>query len=86
MLPVRPPAPPRPPPASSAGATLLRAADERVDVALSSASRVYANNSAYLTDQLAKQKQFHAANLETYRTAREAYLKKVRSCASGAPG
>lgn len=68
-----------------AGATLLRAADERVDAALNSASKVYTDNTAYLQQQLARQKEFHAANLETYRQAREAYLKKVgaRPCSRG---
>ncbi|KAL4432819.1 hypothetical protein ABPG77_008145 [Micractinium sp. CCAP 211/92] len=63
--------------AQDTGATLLRAADERVDAALNSASKVYTDNTAYLQQQLARQKEFHSANLETYRQAREAYLKKV---------
>lgn len=63
--------------AQDAGAKILSAADERVDAALTSANRVYADNSAYLQQQLSKQKEFHSSNLETYRQARESYLKKV---------
>lgn len=35
-------------------------------------------NSAYLQEQLERQRAFHASNLESYRAAREAYLKKAR--------
>ncbi|PSC72926.1 translation factor-like [Micractinium conductrix] len=63
--------------AHGTGATLLKAADERVDAAVSGAQRAYAANAAYLQEQLARQKEFHAQNLTTYREAREAYLKKV---------
>ena len=66
-------------PSCVAGATLLKAADERVDAAVSGAQRAYAANAAYLQEQLARQKEFHAQNLTTYREAREAYLKKVRA-------
>ena len=48
-----------------------------MDAAVATASRVYQNNSAYLQQQLQKQKEFHSQNLEAYRSAREAYLKKV---------
>lgn len=83
--PALPTHPPPPLPYCRAGATLLRAADERVDAALNSASKVYTDNTAYLQQQLARQKEFHSANLETYRQAREAYLKKVGAAWLGAP-
>lgn len=63
--------------AQDKGTELLKAVDDRVDKTLSQAQAVYANNSAYLSAQLEKQKAFHASNLESYKTAREAYLKKV---------
>lgn len=86
-----------------AGANILRAADDRLDTAINTAQKVYADNSAYLQvryrdawirrlappvadqpcaavspqAQLSRQADFHRANLESYRAAREAYLKKV---------
>ena len=74
-----------PPPCPPAGATLLKAADNRIEGALSSASKVYTDNSAYLQAQLARQAEFHKANLESYKQAREAYLKKVRHAAAATP-
>lgn len=55
----------------------LRATALQVDTAVTQAAEMYAANQTYLQQQLEKQKQFHAANLESYRTAREQYLKKV---------
>jgi hypothetical protein len=43
------------------------------------AGSMYQNNATYLQQQLEKQKQFHSANLESYKAARESYLKKVGS-------
>lgn len=63
--------------AQDAGASLLRAADDKVDRAVETAQRVYTDNAAYLEQQLAKQKEFHSQNLESFKTAREAYLRKV---------
>lgn len=63
--------------AQDAGSELLKAMDSKVDQAVGQASAVYQSNTSYLQQQLDKQKQFHAANLESYRTAREQYLKKV---------
>ena len=45
---------------------------------METAQRVYSDNAAYLEQQIAKQKEFHAQNLESFKTAREAYLHKVR--------
>ena len=45
--------------------------------------QAYTRNSEYLSAQLERQRAFHAANLETYRAAREAYLKKVCVCGGG---
>ncbi|KAI3435535.1 hypothetical protein D9Q98_001600 [Chlorella vulgaris] len=63
--------------AQDTGATLLRAADDRIDTALNTAQKVYSDNSAYLQAQLARQAEFHKSNLQSYKEAREAYLKKV---------
>ena len=49
----------------------------QVDTVVGQAQQVYQSNTSYLQQQLEKQKQFHAANLESYRAAREQYLKKV---------
>lgn len=49
----------------------------QVDKAVQGASQVYQSNTTYLQQQLEKQKQFHQQNLETYKAAREQYLKKV---------
>ena len=70
-------------PISPAGATLLAAVDDRVDKALVSTQKVVSDNAAFLTQQIQKQKEFHAQNLEAYKTARDNYLKKVRPGAAG---
>ncbi len=49
----------------------------QVDTVVGQAQQVYQSNTTYLQQQLDKQKQFHASNLESYRAAREQYLKKV---------
>jgi hypothetical protein len=49
----------------------------QVDAAVQGASQAYASNSAFLAAQLDRQRAFHAANLESYKAAREAYLKRV---------
>lgn len=49
----------------------------QVEKAVQSASQVYQSNSSYIQEQLDKQRQFHQQNLETYKAAREQYLKKV---------
>lgn len=74
---------PHPSPRSLAGASLLRAADDKVDRAVETAQRVYTDNAAYLEQQLAKQKEFHSQNLESFKTAREAYLHKVGRVGGG---
>lgn len=50
----------------------------QVDSAVQSATTVYQSNTAYLQQQIEKQKQFHASNVESYKAAREQYLKKVK--------
>lgn len=55
----------------------LKLADDKVDQALSQATSVYQANSTYITQTIEKQKQLHAGNLESYKAAREQYLKKV---------
>ena len=54
-------------PISPAGATLLAAVDDRVDKALVSTQKVVSDNAAFLTQQIQKQKEFHAQNLEATR-------------------
>lgn len=49
----------------------------QVDRAVGQASAVYANNTAYLQAQLDKQKAYHSQNVESYRAAREHYLRVV---------
>lgn len=44
---------------------------------MAGAAQAYEKNSAYLQQQLVRQKELHAANLETYRSAREHYLGVV---------
>lgn len=56
---------------------VLKGADDRVDKAVQSATNVYQSNSTYLQQQISKMEQFHNSNLESYKAAREAYLKKV---------
>eukprot|EP00887_Chlorella_sp_A99_P001422 scaffold8.g1422.t1 len=63
--------------AQDAGSGLLKTADAKVDAALAQAQRVYQDNTGYLADQVAKQKQAHAANLEAYHQAKEEYLRRV---------
>lgn len=63
--------------AQDKGAELLKAADERVDKAIGQASQVYANNSAFVAATVDRQKAYHAQNLESYKAAREHYLKVV---------
>jgi len=49
----------------------------QVDQAVQSAQQMYQNNSEYIQGQLEKQRQYHQQNLESYKAAREQYLKKV---------
>lgn len=63
--------------AQDTGATVLAAADERLESALSAAQANREYLAQQLSQQLARQKEYHAANLESYKAAREAYLKKV---------
>lgn len=49
----------------------------QVDKAVHSVGQVYQSNSSYIQTQLEKQRQFHQQNLESYKAAREQYLKKV---------
>lgn len=49
----------------------------QVDKAILQASQVYASNSAYVAAQVDRQRAYHAQNLESYRAAREHYLKAV---------
>jgi hypothetical protein len=63
--------------AQDVGTTLLKSADAKVDQALNKAGQVYEENSSYLQSQLDKQKVVHKENLEAYRAARDAYLKRV---------
>lgn len=44
---------------------------------MQSVSQAYQSNSEYLRNQLDKQRQFHQHNMESYKAAREQYLKKV---------
>lgn len=63
--------------AQDTSSELLKTIDQKVDTVVGQAQQVYQSNTSYLQQQLEKQKQFHAANLESYRAAREQYLKKV---------
>ena len=51
----------------------------QVDEAFAKATQVYLNNSKYVADTLDKQRAYHAQNLESYKAAREHYLKVVES-------
>lgn len=44
---------------------------------MTGATQAYEKNSAFIQQQLVRQKELHAANLETYRSAREHYLGVV---------
>ena len=49
----------------------------QVDQAVQSAQQMYQSNSSFIREQLEKQRQYHQQHLETYKAAREQYLKKV---------
>lgn len=49
----------------------------QVESAVQGAGQVYQSNTAYLSSQLEKQKAFHHSNMESYKAAREQYLKRV---------
>lgn len=51
----------------------------QVDEAFAKATQVYLNNSKFVADTLDKQRAYHAQNLESYKVAREHYLKVVES-------
>lgn len=59
------------------GTEVLRAVDAKVDQAVASATSIYQSNSAYLTGQIEKQKEYHSQNLQSFNAARAEYLKKV---------
>jgi hypothetical protein len=44
---------------------------------MQSAGQVYQSNSSFIQTQLEKQREIHLANLETYKSARDQYLKKI---------
>jgi hypothetical protein len=50
---------------------------KQVEKTVQSVSQAYQSNSEYLQNQLEKQRQFHQHNMESYKAAREQYLKKV---------
>ena len=49
----------------------------QVDKAMKSAGQVYQSNSTYIQAQLEKAGEVHRSNLESYKAAREQYLKQV---------
>lgn len=63
--------------AQTKSSELLKIMDDQVDKAMQSAGQVYQNNSSFIQTQLEKQRELHKANLETYKSARDQYLKKI---------
>jgi hypothetical protein len=49
---------------------------------VASATSIYQSNSAYLTGQIEKQKEYHAQNLQSFNAARAEYLKKASGAAA----
>lgn len=49
----------------------------QVDKAVQGAGQMYQSNTSYISSQVEKQRAYHAQNLESYKAAREQYLKKV---------
>lgn len=49
----------------------------QIDSAVQSAGQVYQKNSSYIQTQLEKSRELHKHNLESYKAAKEQYLKKV---------
>lgn len=56
---------------------VLHTLDSKVDSLLSSAHKLYDSSAAELQAQVNHQKKFHEKNLEHYKQAREAYLKRI---------
>jgi hypothetical protein len=44
---------------------------------MQSAGQVYQSNSSYIQTQLEKQREVHAKNMESYKAARDEYLKRT---------
>ncbi|KAG7669525.1 hypothetical protein Ndes2526B_g05866 [Nannochloris sp. 'desiccata'] len=63
--------------AQDKGSELLKIVDDQVDKAMQSAGQVYQSNSSFIQTQLGKQRELHQKNLESYKAAREQYLKKI---------